>query len=108
MLQKRMKELRLQRGLTQNEPAAVLRTSREAYSMYENGKRQLSCQALIQLAQFYGVTTDYLLGITDEPSGGPKLTSDEERLLDLFRGCDQRGKRAVLQLSAQQEKESHS
>ena len=46
-----MKELRLERGLTQNEPAAVLRTSREAYSMYENGKRQLSCQALAQLAQ---------------------------------------------------------
>ena len=108
MLQKRMKDLRLQRGLTQNEPAAVLRTSREAYSMYENGKRQLSCQGLVQLAQFYGVTADYLLGLSDEPDGIPKLTSDEEKLLDHFRGCDQRGKRTVLQLSIQQEKESNS
>ena len=106
MLQKRMKELRLARGLTQNEPASVLRTSREAYSMYENGKRQLSCQGLIQLAQYYGVTTDYLLGLSDDPDGAPKLSSDEEKLLDHFRGCDPRGKRAVLQLSIQQEKES--
>ena len=55
MLQKRMKELRLQRGLTQNEPAAVLHTSREAYSMYENGKRQLSCQGLARNAVFTGM-----------------------------------------------------
>ena len=108
MLQKRMKELRVQRGLTQNEPASVLHPSREAYSMYENGKRQLSCQGLAQLAQFYGVTTDYMLGLSDDPEGAPKLTAEEEKLLDHFRGCDQRGKRAVLQISIQQEKESNS
>ena len=106
MLQQRMKELRIQRGLTQNDPAGVLKTSREAYSMYENGKRQLSCQGLIQLAEYYGVTTDYLLGLSDSPEGPPKLTEDEEKLLDHFRGCDQRGKRTVLQISIQQEKES--
>jgi transcriptional regulator with XRE-family HTH domain len=107
MLQKRMKELRLDRGLTQNEPATVLRISREAYSMYENGKRQLSCQSLVQLAQFYGVTTDYLLGLSDDPDGAPKLTGDEQKLLEHFRSCDQRGKRTVLQLAAQQNKESN-
>lgn len=103
-----MKELRLQRGLTQNEPAAVLRISREAYSMYENGKRQLSCQGLMQLAEYYGVTADYMLGLSDDPDGAPKLTSDEEKLLDHFRSCDQRGKRTLLQLSIQQDKESNS
>lgn len=108
MLQKRMKELRLQRGLTQNEPAGVLRISREAYSMYENGKRQLSCQGLMQLAEYYGVTADYLLGLTDDPDGAPKLTDDEEKLLDHFRSCDQRGKRTLLQLSLQQDEESNS
>ncbi len=106
MLQKRMKELRLERGLTQNEPAAVLRTSREAYSMYENGKRQLSCQALAQLAQFYGVTTDYMLGLTNDPEGAPKLTADEETLLEHFRGCDKRGKRTIMQSAVYQKKES--
>ncbi len=106
MLQKRMKELRLERGLPQNEPAAVLRTSREAYSMYENGKRQLSCQALAQLAQYYGVTTDYLLGLTNDPEGAPRLTPDEETLLEHFRECDKRGKRTVLQAAIQQQKES--
>lgn len=57
-----LRELRLQKGLSQDQVALVLMISRQAYSRYENNERELSLDALCKLADFFGKTTDYILG----------------------------------------------
>lgn len=61
----RIKELREENGLTQQAVADYLNVKQNTYSQYENGKRQLSVDALIKLAKFYKVTTDYILELED-------------------------------------------
>lgn len=51
----------------QSPSAAVLQCSQECYSRYENGQRELPLNLLCRLAEFYGTSTDYLLGLTDDP-----------------------------------------
>ena len=62
----RLKDLREDADLTQRDVAEMLHLNREVYRRYEKGEREISVWAVIQLAQFYGVTTDYLLGLTNE------------------------------------------
>ena len=45
--------------------AAFLHIKQNTYSQYENGKRQLPIEILISLARFYNVSTDFILGLTD-------------------------------------------
>lgn len=94
----RLKELRFQAGATQTELARLLGVSREAYSMYESGKRQPGLAALDTLAAYYRVTVDYLLGRTDCPDAEP-LAPDERALLVRYRALDERGKRALSGLA---------
>ena len=63
----RIKDLREDRDLRQKDLAAVLQCSQECYSRYENGQRELPLNLLCRLAAFYGTSTDYLLGLTDDP-----------------------------------------
>jgi transcriptional regulator with XRE-family HTH domain len=42
------------------------------YSNYENGRRDIPTEVLIRLAAFYGTSTDYLLGLTDEKRPYPR------------------------------------
>lgn len=53
---------RKSRNLNQQEVADYLGVSRQCYSHYENGKRDIDTELLIKLANWYGVTTDHLLG----------------------------------------------
>ncbi|WP_122790639.1 helix-turn-helix domain-containing protein [Intestinibacillus sp. Marseille-P6563] len=62
----RLKDLREDADLTQRDVAEMLHLNREVYRRYEKGEREIPVWAVIQLAQFYGVTTDYLLGLTNE------------------------------------------
>ena len=57
--------LRKERGLAQTEPALLLNLSIGTISNYENGIHFPDLSTLCKLADFYGVTTDYLLGRTD-------------------------------------------
>lgn len=68
----RLKEIREDRDLLQSDIAEVLNVSQVAYSYYEIGKRQLPIDLLKKLAIFYGTSTDYLLGLTDERKPYPK------------------------------------
>lgn len=67
MLQDRLRELRTQKHLTQEQVADKLGITRPAYTAYEAGKRQPDYSSLRQLADLYGVTTDYLLGQNNTP-----------------------------------------
>ena len=60
--------LRKQRKLSQGSIAELLGVSSAQVSDMENGKTGTSLVRLVRLAEFYHVSTDYLLGITDDPA----------------------------------------
>lgn len=63
---RRIRDLREDRDLTQKQIAQILGMSQTGYSKYETGENDIPTQVLIKLADFYGTTTDYLLGRSDE------------------------------------------
>ncbi len=65
---KRIRDLREDHDLTQKQVAAALNCSQQVYSNYELGQRDLPTAVLLALADFYGVSTDYILGRTDNPN----------------------------------------
>jgi transcriptional regulator with XRE-family HTH domain len=70
MFAKRLAELRKKKGLTQYELADLLNLTRGQVGNYEQGKRQPDFDILQLFADFFNVTTDYLLGHTDDPRPG--------------------------------------
>ena len=71
MLIKRVRELREDRDLKQRELAEYLDVKQTTYSKYELGKIDIPIEALIKLADYYGVTLDYLVG-RDKPGKSRK------------------------------------
>ena len=65
ILGKRLKELREEKGLTQRQLAEHLNLNSVTYLHYEKAQREPPLAVLAQMALFFDVTTDYLLGITD-------------------------------------------
>jgi len=61
----RLKDLREDADLTQKQLADILHVRQNTYSQYENGQRQIPIDSLVTVARFYGVSVDYLLGLTD-------------------------------------------
>ena len=61
----RLKDLREDSDLTQNEVAKMLHIRQNTYSQYENGQRQIPIGSIIELSEFYKVSVDYILGLTD-------------------------------------------
>ena len=57
---KRLRELRIEHGYTQEQIAFILHTRQEQYSKYENGKRDLPIKHLIALCCLYRVSADYV------------------------------------------------
>jgi len=64
-LGERLRKLRLERKLTQREVAEQLGIGVSTLGMYEGGWREPDLDTLMKLARFYGVTTDYLVGVDD-------------------------------------------
>ncbi|MDY3617615.1 helix-turn-helix domain-containing protein [Agathobaculum sp.] len=64
----RLKDLREDKDLTQQILANYLGCSQVAYSNYELEKRDIPTEVLCKLADYYGTSTDYLLGRTNNPA----------------------------------------
>ena len=62
----RLRDLREDRDLKQKQIADYLHIKQNTYSQYENGQRQLPIDVLIKLAKYYNVSTDYILGLSEE------------------------------------------
>ena len=67
MRYRRIRDLREDNDFTQKEMAKKLNCSQQVYSNYELGQRDIPTDILIRLSNFYGVSVDYILGITDNP-----------------------------------------
>lgn len=65
MFFQRLEDLRVDADKTQEEIAQVLHCKREVYRRYEKGIYELPVWALIKLSGYYGVTTDYILGLSE-------------------------------------------
>lgn len=63
----RIEDLRIDNDKTQLEIAQILNCQREVYRRYEKGEREIPVWALIKLSQYYHVSTDYILGLSDKP-----------------------------------------
>lgn len=67
MVYQRIRDLREDHDLKQRELAEHLNCSQRVYSNYEMGQRDIPTEILIRLADFYDVSIDYLLGVTNDP-----------------------------------------
>ena len=70
-MKNRLRGLRKGKDLNQTQIAAVLRISQRGYSKYETGENDIPTQVLLRLADFYGVSVDYLLGRDETPAAQP-------------------------------------
>ena len=61
----KIKELRNEKNLTQEQLAEKLQISRSALGLYETDKRQVPNELILTIARFFGVTTDFLFGLED-------------------------------------------
>lgn len=62
----RIENLRIDADKTQQQIADMLTCQREVYRRYEKGEREIPVWAAIKLAEYYNVSIDYLLGISDK------------------------------------------
>lgn len=101
-----LKSLRLSRELTQEQLSEILKVSRSAIGMYENGSRKPDFETLERIADYFNVDLDYLLGrsvkTTYIPSNGDNsssfwsLSAAEERLISYFRELNEEEQEKIL------------
>ncbi len=65
----RLKDLREDMDLTQTQIANFLQTTQSYYGQYERGEKELRFETVIKLANFYGVSLDYIAGRTNDKRG---------------------------------------
>ena len=86
----RLRELRKKCGITMKELGATIGVAESTISQYETGKRQPDYETLLKLGEYFGVTTDYLLGNDiikkDAPTSKGERSIDDEIKFALFGG----------------------
>ncbi|MBR5543950.1 MAG: helix-turn-helix transcriptional regulator [Clostridia bacterium] len=65
MYYKRIRELREDNDILQKDIAKLLNTTQQHYSRIENGSTEITADRIITLANFYKVSADYILGLSD-------------------------------------------
>ena len=84
MFAERIKKLRKEAGITQAELGKICGLSKGTVAMWEVGQREVTFDTLRKLADYFGVTADYLLGFSDETSPA----AHEAELVDFMLGPD--------------------
>lgn len=69
----RIRNLREDRDLTQKQIGQLLNMSQTGYNQYEIGRNDIPTKVLIDLANFYNTSTDYILGLTNEIKPYPRI-----------------------------------
>lgn len=87
----RIKKQRLKHKLTQKKLAKELGVSPKMISFYENNQRTPPADLMKSIAIFFCISTDYILGLSDEENDNrPKITvtKEEKKLIDIFRSLN--------------------
>jgi transcriptional regulator with XRE-family HTH domain len=99
---KNLTEIRLEKGVTLKQLGQKLNLAESTISLYESGKRQPGFETLIQIADYFNVSIDYLFGRELKISNSPVLTPDESALVDMFRGMDDDRREMMLNIAKMQ------
>ena len=87
-INERIKNIRIDRDITQAEIAKHLQIDIKTYCRYENGHHEIKATILIALARFYNLSLDYITGIVDTPkpleSSKKELTAKQSALLKAY------------------------
>lgn len=86
MVGAKLKELRNKQGFTISQLCEELHINPNTYAKYERDERDVSTETLTTFADFYGVTTDYLLGREplENPIAGLNITVDNKKFIDIY------------------------
>jgi len=101
----RLKQLRNETGVTMEDLAEEIGTTKSTISRYENNKREPKKHFIEKTADYFGVSTDYLLGLTNNRSNADKIKkaiSDDPELQETW---EQIAQRENLQLLFKQTKD---
>lgn len=85
MFSDRLKYLRTEKNLTQRDLANILDITSGAIGMYESGKRFPNSEILNKIADYFGVSMDYLMGRTDDPYTSTQITKKESDIAKKMR-----------------------
>lgn len=97
----RIRELRQSRGLSQQALADMFLLSQQSIYKYEHGLAEPDIDMLRQMAEYFEVSVDYLIGYSDIPvhyetlSHSGEMTRAERRLLDCYRSLSSKAQEAV-------------
>ncbi len=95
----KIKELRIEKGLYQKDIAKLVNKTIACISDWEKGNTEPSISEIVKLADFFEVSTDYLLNRTDDTGlveVHSDLTPDQQELLDLYNRMNYRDKNQLL------------
>lgn len=96
----RIKDLREDSDKTQQEIAEYLGTSSQHYGKYELGHAEIPFERAISLAKFYGVSLDYIAGLTNSKKGFSRgeLSEKQQRILEIAESLENGDKRRTAEL----------
>ncbi|HBV95549.1 MAG: hypothetical protein JL50_09670 [Peptococcaceae bacterium BICA1-7] len=80
----RLKELRTEKDISQEELGLIMSLSKSTISLYESGKREPDYETLKKLADYFGCSTDYLLGKTNIKDAVKQNSTVEEQILAML------------------------
>lgn len=85
VMAKRLRQLRQDKGVSQDELSKWLSVSRTSYTKYETGIYEPSIETLVKLAGYYGVSVDYIIGYSDSCITYEHCTDDEQNIIAMYR-----------------------
>lgn len=106
MYYQRLKDLREDKDLKQQDIGDILGISQQQYHLYESGKREMPFHLIIQLADFYNVSLDYIADRTTDQksiyapelfSENPQLSSEENSIINKYRMLDEKSKGKLIE-----------
>ncbi len=98
----RLYEIRKEKKLNQEEVSSFLGMNRSTYAKWENLTSPITAEAIVKLSKFYGISTDYLLGLTDM-----RTVAEPEPMLKNINQEQKEAIKALLQLNSIQLAKAH-
>lgn len=95
----RIRDLREDNDLLQKQICEIIGCKQQQYQLYESGKREIPVHQLIQLAEYYNVSLDYITGRTKEKNSlsNKGLSENETKLIKNYRSLSENGKGKILE-----------
>lgn len=109
MFYQRIRDLREDKDKGQKETAEYLKIAEKTYQRYERGENDVPLEKAVQLAKYYGVSIDYIAGLTNDKRGltRSELSDEETDIIKKYRSLSEKRQGRILgQLEALTEEES--